>query len=376
MPKTGTYTKWCHSQSSPATILVVDDEKIIRELCTQVLRDYQVFQASNCEEALRIYEREQIDLILSDIIMPGSSGIDLLKQVKTQDPNATVLMMTGFADREVILSALKEDADDFINKPLNLIQLKTSVEKALERKALKSELATIKRSDEIKNIFLSMVSHKLRTPITGISLFLQNLRADLFDPKESFYRESIDMATGEAKYLGKLVTDLLAFSQVMISEAALNMTPSDLNEIVADVLIKCREEHCNFNVDLEVAPDVLPPVLLDPSKIRFALHQVIDNAFKFSGELGHVNLKLGSYEDSVYVVVSDTGIGIPESELPKVFEKFYQIDPDQTGQIRGFGLGLFYARDFIRQHGGSINLTSDPGLGTTVTISLPLQTEA
>jgi signal transduction histidine kinase len=372
MPKTNAH-KGHNAHTSPATILVVDDEKIIRELCAQVLRDYEVFQASNCDEAFRLYEREKIDLILSDIIMPGSSGIELLKRVKAYDPNATVLIMTGFADRDIILSALKEDADDFINKPLNLIQLKTSVEKALERKALKAELATIKRSDELKNIFLSLVSHKLRTPITGISLFLQNLRADLFDPKDAFFQENIAMASEEAQYLGKLVADLLAFSQVMVSESSVNKIPTDLNEIVADVLIKCREEHCNFNVDLEVAPDILPPVPLDASKIRFALHQVIDNAFKFSGELGHVNLKLGSYEDSVYIVVSDTGIGIPESELPKIFEKFYQIDPEQTGQIRGFGLGLFYARDFIRQHGGSISISSDPGLGTTVTISLPTQ---
>jgi signal transduction histidine kinase len=351
----------------------VDDEKIIRELCAQVLRDYRVLQAGNCDEAVRIYEREQVDLILSDIIMPGSSGIELLKQVKAHDPNATVIIMTGFADRDIILSALKEDADDFINKPLNLIQLKTAVEKALERKALKAELATIKRADELKSIFLSLVSHKLRTPITGISLFLQNLRAGVFDPKESFFQESIAMVSEEAQYLGKLVADLLAFSQVMVSEASINKTPNDLNGLIADVLVRCREDHCNFNVDLEAAPDILPLVHLDASKIRFALHQVIDNAFKFSGELGHVNLKLGSYADSVYIVVSDTGIGIPEYELPKVFEKFYQIDPEQTGQIRGFGLGLFYARDFIRQHGGSISIASEPGLGTTVTISLPLQ---
>lgn len=71
--------------------------------------------------------------------------------------------------------------------------------------------------------------------------------------------------------------------------------------------------------------------------------------------------------------MTDSGIGIPGSEIPKVFEKFYQIDPQNTGQIRGFGLGLFYARDFIRQHGGSISLTSELGSGTTVTIRLPLQ---
>lgn len=357
------------------TILVVDDEKIIRELCEHALREYRVVLAATCDEALRMYEKEHVDLILSDITMPGESGIELLKRVKAFDPNATVIIMTGFVDKEIILSALKEGADDFINKPLNLLQLRTSIEKALGRKELKEELANIKRSDELKNTFLSLVSHKLRTPITGISLFLQNLQLGIFDKDDQVFRQSIDMASEEARYLGQLVTDLLAFSQVMESCTGVNRSPCDLNEIVADVLMKCREEHCNFDVELETAADALPLVFLDASKIRFALHQVIDNALKFSGKLGHVSIKLGSHSDSVFLVVSDTGIGIPESEIPKVFEKFYQIDPDHTGQIRGFGLGLYYARDYIRQHGGSIGLASDPGLGTTVTISLPLNGE-
>ena len=354
-----------------ATILVVDDEQIIRELCEHALKEYRVLQAGSSEEALRLYRDEQVDLILSDIMMPGGSGIDLLRQVKSLDPSATVIIMTGFSDKDTVLDALKEDADDFINKPLNLLQLKTSIEKALERKALKDELVTIKRSEELKNSFLSLVSHKLRTPITGISLFLQNLQSGIFDPEDPDFTQSVKMVCGEARYLGQLVGDLLVFSHVMVDGRSDNRLACDLNNIVAEVLGACRETYLNFNVDLETAPDVLPPIQIDATKIRFALHQVIDNAFKFSGKLGQVCLKLGSHGESVFIVVSDSGIGIPESEIPKVFEKFYQIDPDNTGQIRGFGLGLFYAREFIRQHGGNIDLVSEPGLGTTVTIRLP-----
>lgn len=362
-----------NSSGSPATVLVVDDEKIIRELCAQALREYRIVQAGTCEEAVRLYEREHVDLVLSDIIMPGGSGIDLLRQIKEIDPNATVIMMTGFVNQETLLNALKEDADDFINKPLNLLQLKTSIEKALGRKALKKELADIKRSDELKNTFLSLVSHKLRTPITGISLFLQNLKKGVFKPQDATFEQNVSLASEEALYLGQLVSDLLTFSQVMVSGTDIHKSPCDVNEIIAEVLLKCREVHCNFGVDVDVTSSDLPPVQLDVSKIRFALLQVIDNAFKFSGEHGHVSVRIGSHGDTVFIVVSDSGIGIPETEIPKVFEKFYQVDPDHTGQIRGFGLGLFYAREFIRQHGGNISLASEPGLGTTATITLPLQ---
>ena len=363
------------TRSSQITILVVDDDNIIRDLCVHALRKYRVVQAGTCEEALRLYEREHIDLILSDIVMPGGSGIDLLKQVKALDPNATVLLMTGFEDKEIILNALKEDADDFINKPINFLQLNTSIEKALGRKALKEELANIKRSDEIKNAFLTLVSHKLRTPITGISLFLQNLRMGVFDADDPVFQQNMALANEEAFYLGKLVEDLLVFSRLMVNGPGVNKRPSDLNELVAGILLECRKVHCNPDVTVDFTPGDLPPVSLDASKIRFALLQVIDNSFKFSGKPGHVTVTIGSHDDTAVIIVSDSGIGIPEPEIPKVFEKFYQIDPNHTGQIPGFGLGLFYARDFIRHHGGSITLASKPGLGTTVTISLPLKGE-
>ncbi len=373
MPVRSLHSRNHRLQSSRATLLVVDDEQIIRELCELALKDYNVFQAGSCEEALRVYETEYVDLVLSDINMPGGSGIELLKRVKKLDPTAAVIMMAGFSDKEIVLNALKEDADDFINKPLNLLQLKTSINKALERKALKEELVAIKRSEELKSTFLSLVSHKLRTPITGISLFIQNLQAGVFDPADPTFQQNIDMVRGEARYLDQLVADLLVFSRVMVNSTDVNKLACDLNEIVAEVLIKCREEYCNFDVFLETASDPLPNVLLDVPKIRFALHQVIDNAFKFSGKQVDISIKMGSHREKVYIIVSDSGIGIPESEMPKVFEKFYQIDNDHTGQIRGFGLGLFYAQDFIKQHGGSIKIASEPGLGTTVTISLPLQ---
>ncbi len=366
------HSKYRNSKAPLATILVVDDEPVIREMCERVLKNYTVVQAGTCEDALRIFETERVDLILTDIQMPGRSGIDLLKQVKSIDPTAVVIIMTGFSNKEVILNALKEDADDFINKPLNFLQMETAIEKALERKTLKEELVDIKHSEELKNLFLSLISHKLRTPITGISLLLQNLKMGMFNPVDPIFEQSIDMAIGETRYLDQLVADLLAFSQVMSGSTDVIKRPIDLNDIVADVLMQCREEHGNFDVELETSPRPLPPVPLDAAKIRFVLYQVVDNAFKFSGERGHVSLKLGSHADSAFIVVSDTGIGIPESEIAKVFEKFYQIDPDNTGQTRGFGLGLFYARDFIRQHGGSISLNSEAGLGTTVTISLPL----
>lgn len=367
-----------HSEDSAspvkkATILIVDDEELIRDLCEKALKQYQVLKADSCSEALWLYKNERPDLILSDVMMPGGTGIDLLRRVKEVDPHAVVIIMTGFSEKEIVLNALKEGADDFISKPLNLLQLRTSVEKALAKKQLREELASLKQMDRLKSNFLSLISHKLRTPITSISLFLQNLQRGCYDPADPSFMQNAQMIYDEASYLGRLVADLLAFSQVMVGSSDLDQELCDLNDIVTEVLQKSREAQNKPGVDLDFVKQNVPPVLVDRSKMVFALQQIVDNAYKFSKSEGQISIAIKQSNDKVSIIVYDSGIGIPREEISKVFEKFYQIDPDNTGQVRGFGLGLFYAREFVRQNGGSISLDSELGLGTAVTVTLPLK---
>jgi hypothetical protein len=357
------------------SILIVDDEAVIRELCAKALKGYDVFQAGSCKEALAVYEKESIDLILTDVMMPGGTGLDLLRQVKDIDPTVVVIIMTGLVEKDIILAALKEGADDFINKPLNLLQLKTAVEKALAKKALKEELANLKKLDHLKSLFLSLISHKLRTPITTISLFLQDIQHGVYDMKDPDFSQNVRMINDETFYLSRMVSDLLAFSQVMEGNGAagLHREPCDLNLIVAAIVHGSLEAQSKPGIETDFHEMSLPLLNLDRKKITFALQQIIDNAYKFSGEVGNVSISLRDIGDQVCVLVSDTGVGMPRDEIHKVFEKFYQIDPGNTGQVRGFGLGLFYAREFIRLHGGSVNLDSQPGLGASVTVMLPMQ---
>ena len=360
-------------QKKVPNILIVDDEFVIRELCERALKGYNVFQAGTCGDAVHMYEKESIDLVLTDVMMPGGTGLDLLRKVKNIDPTAVVIIMTGFVEKDVILGALKEGADDFLDKPLNLLQLKTVVEKALAKKALKEELANLKKLDQLKSLFLSLISHKLRTPITTISLFLQDLQHGVCDMSDPTFLQNVKMANDETLYLTRLVSDLLAFSQAMEGEAGLQREPCDLNRIVAAIVHGSQEAQCKPGIETDFNEVQLPLLNLDRKKITFALQQIIENAYKFSGEVGHVTISLLDGGDTVCILVSDTGVGIHRDEIPKVFEKFYQIDPGNTGQVRGFGLGLFYAREFIRLHGGGISLDSQPGLVATVTITLPVQ---
>jgi signal transduction histidine kinase len=356
------------------TILIVDDEAIIRDLCMRALHDYTIVQADNGEEALKIFERGGIDAILTDVMMPKMDGLELLKRIKEREPTMVVIIMTGYADKELILKALKADADDFITKPLNLLQLKSGVDKALVKKALKEELANLKNLDLFKTNFLSLISHKFRTPITSISLFLQNLSAGIYDLGDPTVRENVGLIHDEACYLGRLVTDLLTFSSVMDSGGALRLEPCDLTALLPKLLTGSKEWSEKRGVMPACELEPVPGLLLDREKFSFAVQQVIDNAVKFSKPSGTVRLTLENLGSQSRIVVQDEGIGIPREALPKVFEKFYQVDAERTGQIRGFGLGLFYAREFIRMHGGSITIESEPAVGTRVTINIPNNT--
>jgi two-component system sensor histidine kinase/response regulator len=355
------------------SVLIVDDEAIIRDLCSKALKGYRILQAGNGEEALKVFQQGEIDVILTDVMMPKMGGIELLKRVKEAEPTIVVIVMTGFAEKDVILNALKADADDFITKPLNLLQLKTAVDNALVKKALKEEIANLKSMDRFKSNFISLVSHKFRTPITSISLFLQNLANGVYDADDPTYRKYQSLVYDEACYLERLVAELLAFSQAMDDGTGLKLVSSDLAGIVTDVLRTSTESAGKPGVSVRTDLPQLAPVLVDREKVTFAVRQVIENAFKFSGESGVVDVSLDIRDGAARIVVQDTGPGISRDELPKIFEKFYQVDSPKTGQIRGFGLGLYYAKEFVRLHGGNIVVDSEPGTGTTVTIAIPLQ---
>jgi signal transduction histidine kinase len=355
------------------SVLIVDDEAIIRDLCGKVLKGYRVLEAGNGEEALEIFRKVPVDVILTDVMMPRMGGLELLRKVKELEPTVLVVVMTGFAEKDVILNALKADADDFITKPLNLLQLKTTIDNVLVKKALKEEIANLKRMDRFKSNFLSLISHKFRTPITAISLFLQNLANGVCAPDDPEYLKYARLTYDEACYLGRLVADLLAFSRVMDDGGGLKLEPCRLEVIIREILRLSKETADKPRVRTVLNLNQTPSALIDREKLTFALKQIIENAYKFSGDSGTVTITLSAQDGIQQIMVEDTGIGMSREDLPKIFEKFFQVDVDNCGQIRGFGLGLSYAREFVRLHGGTITVSSEPSSGTRVTVAIPLR---
>jgi signal transduction histidine kinase len=303
--------------------------------------------------------------------MPAMSGLDLLRAIKENNPDQIVVVMTGYDDKEVILRALKAGADDFFSKPVDILQLRTTIDKVLEKRALKEQLGHLRYMDRLKSDFLGLISHKLKTPITSISLFIQNLAHGIGNPADPSFQKTLDLILKESDYLSYLIRDLLLYSEVILQEGPPQIAETDLRDLAAAVVAQQHDAAQSKGVRLQHSlPRDWVPMRLDRQRITFAIGALLDNAVKFTPPGGTVSLT-GTSVDGATLILRDTGPGIPPEEMPKIFEKFYQVDPDRAGQVRGFGLGLYYARQFIQGHGGSLRLTSEPGRGTKVVINLP-----
>lgn len=360
-------------QEGPA-LLIVDDEPIIRDLCARALKGFRILQANDGQEAAELLKHEEIDVVLTDVMMPRLNGLDLLSQIKEAVPDQIVILMTGYTEKEVILQALKAGADDFISKPLNLLQLRTTVDKVLEKRQLRRQLSSLQRADKLKSDFLGLISHKLKTPATAISLFIQNIADGVMDPEDPAFREMLGMVQAETLHMEHLIQDLLYFSQIILDDKPTELQPVELGKIsrqlAASMAPLAEAKQQQFEVKIEV-PFPAEPLNLDRERISFALRALLDNAIKFTPEGGTVLLEGVLTDDKARLVVRDTGPGIASVELKKIFSKFYQVDPANTGQVRGFGLGLYYAREFVRSMGGELTIESSQSLGTVATIELP-----
>ena len=325
-------------------ILIVDDDAAVRYLCAEALGEHETLQAENGRAAMDLLAGKGVDIILTDVMMPEMTGLELLEAVKKKEPNQIVLVMTSFGEKATLLRALKADADDFVEKPIDRLMVRSAV--------LREELFHLKQMDRLKSEFLGLVSHKLKTPVTIISLAAQIVMDGTGESADPSFRKNAEAINEQSSYLVTLIEELLRFSDVILQEGQLDLKPVDPEEILRSCVDGIREAASLKGVDVGVRSEGSPPVLmLDRNRIRFAVQALLDNAVKFPPEGGGVFAGLEAGEGDVRIAVRDTGIGIPREEQAKVFEKFYQVDPDCTGQVRGFGLGLYYARRFIGDHG-------------------------
>lgn len=225
----------------------------------------------------------------------------------------------------------------------------------------------LENSEAIKNDFISSVSHELRTPLTAIKGWSETLQAG-YD--EDTYRKGMTVITHETGRLEGMVEELLDFSRIQNGRFTLQMANIDIIAELDDALLiytdKARKENKTIHY---TEPEFLCVVYGDKNRLRQVFINVIDNAIKYSDPGGSVDISVEKGTDTLTITVADTGIGIAATDLPKVKAKFYKADNTR----RGSGIGLAVADEIISMHGGTLDIDSVLGKGTTVTITLPLK---
>lgn len=226
------------------------------------------------------------------------------------------------------------------------------------------------RLDNMRKEFVADVSHELKTPITSIMGYADTLLEGDYDIKTQ--KEFLSVIATEARRMARLVTDLLELSRIDSNRKKIKKESFDLGKLVKGCQNKLAIEikKKNHQVENFVTADV-PPVFADKDDIERVVLNILTNSIKYTPEGGLIKLYVGFVYNDAYIKIIDNGIGIPEDDLDRIFERFYRVDKARSRENGGTGLGLSIAKEILDKNGGSIDIKSEVGKGTEVVIKVP-----
>ena len=224
--------------------------------------------------------------------------------------------------------------------------------------------------DTMRKEFVADVSHELKTPITSIMGYADTLLESEFD--EATQKEFLQVISSEAKRMARLVSDLLELSRIDNNKKKIKKSSFDLGQLAKECQKKLAIEIKKKNHDVEclVTADV-PPVYADKDDIQRVILNILTNSIKYTPDGGSIKIYVGFVYSDAYVKIIDNGIGIPEEDLNRIFERFYRVDKARTREMGGTGLGLSIAKEILDKNGGSIDIRSEVNKGTEVVIKIP-----
>jgi PAS domain S-box-containing protein len=341
--------------------------KIVRSKEPLYLEDIEDTPIQVKEEVKKAIKGKSVlgmPLIIEDKVK-GVILIDDLKEFELRDEDLQILQLFISKAATTINRAELYDRQYKFNQ-----ELKRKIEQATLE--LKSKNAKLKELDKTKTALLSVVSHELKTPLTSIKGYSSLFRSGKFGKISNDQTNILNVIINEANKLNDVICDVIDLSKLVSGQEGLNPERVDIGDIIKDSILEMEPLAAEKNVDLIfLSKGIEHNISLDPNKIRSAMKQLISNAIKFNKIGGEVNISLKEHEHFVQINVKDTGKGIPEEELEKIFEQFYQLEEHMTKTVSGSGVGLSIVKEIINLHQGDVWVKSVPGNYTEFSFTIP-----
>jgi two-component system, sensor histidine kinase and response regulator len=347
-------------------ILIVDDAEDTVDLLRKRFRaeGYDTDQAFNGEEGLQKVSEYNPDLVVLDVMMPKMDGYEVCKRMKSDEKTKyiPVLMLTAKGEVDYKVKGLETGADDYMAKPFDYKELSARIRSLLSIKATHEKKVATEKTGALEQM-IDEVAHEIRNPLTSIGGFARKVFNKL--PEDDPNRKYLQMIIEDVAVLEDMIRQLIELKSMEISQKE----PVNMNDLILDSLGVFQKEISEKNIQVKTElTENLPLLSIDKKLMKRSLCNMIKNAIEAmettAKELQIVSVFSG---DTLNIKITDTGKGIDKDKIRNIF------DPMVSSKMFSPGLGLTFALKIVQYHNGTISVDSEPGRGTTFTITLPVK---
>lgn len=364
-----------------ASILVVDDTPDNIDVLKGALRDlYSVRPAINGPIALKLAEMSpQPDMILLDVMMPEMDGYEVCRRLKANEKtrNIPVIFISAKSKIEDELKGLAVGGVDYITKPISppIVQARVKTHLALKSAREKLEAAKNKAEEAtlLKDKFVSLIAHDLRSPLSSILALMEYLVRDEENPLHDPHRELVAESMNNTRNLIQMIEEVLNIGRLKTGQITRKMAFFDPHFLVDELLQKLDRLRAMKELSIEVA--IPPSTFLYGDRVLLGevIQNLISNAIKFSHHQGTIRIESSQDETTSWLSVEDQGVGIPEKNIPNLFDVAEKVSTLGTDGEQGTGFGLPFSFGIMEAHGGQLTVLSKVDEGSRFTLSLPSQ---
>jgi two-component system, sensor histidine kinase and response regulator len=348
-------------------ILIIDDEDIVLKSCLRILKDetYEIDTVMSGDEGIKRVEAKVYDIVITDLKMPGMSGMEVLANLRKNRPDITVIIFTGYATVENAREALKAGAFDYIPKPFTSEELRSVVDNAVKSRE--------KNSDSGMLDIMAIVSHELKSPVSAVHTTAETLYRGYLGALDPEQKKTVERILRNCQYLEDIIRSYIDLSKMDLDNLESFSKNIDLISEVIQPVIEIPEYKDNLK-NMPVVTDfaVQPRVNGDPNLLQIVVTNLLNNAIKYGTEGTPVTIRLAEDGANYVCSINNKGVGISAKDIEeRLFKKFSRLKQKGTEGVKGSGLGLYICKKIVEKHHGKMWAESVVGEYVTFFFTIP-----